>query len=74
MSDRDAHTYTTPDGETHPMPEHRCSDGWIGEDLDGRPRPCPVCRGHLRRRRGEDREHGLTGYTAARPSPHGATS
>lgn len=29
-----------------------CVDGWAGEDLDGRPRPCPVCRPHLERGRG----------------------
>jgi hypothetical protein len=23
---------------------HRCHDGWVGEDADGRPRPCPQCR------------------------------
>lgn len=22
-----------------------CSDGWIGEDAEGRPIPCPACRG-----------------------------
>lgn len=21
-----------------------CRDGWVGEDLDGRPFPCPTCR------------------------------
>jgi hypothetical protein len=30
--------------------DHLCVDGWIGEDQDGRPRPCPTCRGHLARR------------------------
>ncbi len=29
---------------------HRgCIDGWLGEDNEGRPRPCLVCRSHLRR-------------------------
>lgn len=25
----------------------RCTDGWLGEDEDGRPVPCRVCRPHL---------------------------
>lgn len=27
--------------------ETRCTDGWLGEDLEGRPVPCPVCKQHL---------------------------
>jgi hypothetical protein len=44
-------TYRTADGELYPMPaEHACEDGWLGDDpLTGRPRPCLVCRPHLRR-------------------------
>jgi hypothetical protein len=61
-------TYTTPDGEQHLVDDHVCEDGWIGENLDGRPKPCPACRGHLRRRHAD--ELGLSGYTPTRPSPH----
>lgn len=25
----------------------RCKSGWLGDDLDGRPVPCLVCRPHL---------------------------
>lgn len=28
-----------------------CRDGWLGEDDQGRPVPCPRCRGHLDQRR-----------------------
>jgi len=24
--------------------QHVCQDGWVGEDQDGRPWPCPICR------------------------------
>ncbi|WP_157514994.1 hypothetical protein [Nocardioides sp. J54] len=27
----------------------RCRDGWLGEDLQGRPVPCLQCRPHLLR-------------------------
>jgi hypothetical protein len=42
------------DVEAAPMHEPDCT-GWLGEDLDGRPRPCPICkpdvvRRHRRRR------------------------
>jgi hypothetical protein len=59
------------DGDLYPVPvEHACESGWLGEDEQGRPRPCPVCRAHLRRRRGDDvAGAGLTGYLAAR-DPH----
>jgi hypothetical protein len=61
------------DGDLYPAPaQHSCEDGWLGEDVDGRPRPCPVCRGHLRRRRGVD---GLSGWTSKRDlSGHGRSS
>lgn len=38
-----------PDGDLVPEPDepHRCADGWLGEDSEGRPRPCPECRPHL---------------------------
>lgn len=26
-----------------------CTGGWLGEDLEGRPRPCPQCRPYLQR-------------------------
>jgi hypothetical protein len=26
---------------------HRCAFGWLGEDSEGRPDPCPTCRPHL---------------------------
>lgn len=26
----------------------RCRNGWLGDDLDGRPVPCLQCRPHLR--------------------------
>lgn len=29
--------------------EHQCDQGWLGEDHDGRPIPCLVCRPHLRK-------------------------
>jgi hypothetical protein len=59
-------TYRDRDGDLYPLTEeHSCEDGWLGEDHDGRPRPCPICRDHLRRRRGED---GLSGWTAKKDS------
>lgn len=27
--------------------DQACTGGWVGEDDDGRPRPCPTCRPHL---------------------------
>lgn len=27
--------------------DQRCRRGWLGEDEQGRPRPCPTCRPHL---------------------------
>jgi hypothetical protein len=33
----------TPEDD-HP---YGCEDGWLGEDAQGRPRPCPVCRPHI---------------------------
>lgn len=32
--------------DTHPP----CVDGWLGEDDQGRPRPCLTCRPHLKAR------------------------
>lgn len=31
-----------------------CSYGWLPSDSEGRPRPCPLCKPHLTRRRGRD--------------------
>ena len=25
-------------------PEHHCTKGWLGDDEQGRPTPCPRCR------------------------------
>lgn len=36
-------TSTAPSGGHDP----RCRRGWLGEDLDGRPVPCLICRPHL---------------------------
>lgn len=33
------------------LPPHDCVEGWLGEDEEGRPQPCPRCRPHLVRRR-----------------------
>ncbi|NED96467.1 hypothetical protein G1H11_14245 [Phytoactinopolyspora alkaliphila] len=39
------------DGDLYPdTDDHVCKDGWLGEDHDGRPAPCPRCRPHLHRR------------------------
>lgn len=35
-----------------PCPDQRCSGGWLGEDEDGRPIPCPRCRSNVRTLRG----------------------
>jgi hypothetical protein len=34
----------------------QCVDGWLGEDAEGRPQPCPVCKPHLARFRRRLRE------------------
>lgn len=31
-----------------PWHDPRCRDGWLGENADGKPIPCYVCRPHLR--------------------------
>lgn len=28
-------------------PEHVCQNGYLGEDHEGRPRPCPICKPNL---------------------------
>lgn len=38
--------------------EHDCVDGWVGEDAEGRPRPCPICKSHVARLRRRLRRHG----------------
>lgn len=43
MAERE--TYRTPDGDEHLVPEHECDDGWISHDP---PKPCEVCKPHLR--------------------------
>lgn len=61
VTDTERETYTAADGEQDVLPvEHECADGWLGEDGDGRPRPCPVCRPHVARgrRRLRDRLEG----------------
>lgn len=36
------------DDTTEPAPhDPQCRSGWLGEDLDGRPIPCLICRPHL---------------------------
>lgn len=30
---------------------HLCVAGWLGEDAEGRPRPCRTCKPHLTRPR-----------------------
>lgn len=44
--------------EDEPMlPTHACSAGFLGEDLDGRLIPCPVCKpGLIERLRKQRRE------------------
>lgn len=35
--------------QAEPEPErHLCNGGWLGEDEQGRPRPCSSCKPHLR--------------------------
>lgn len=37
----------------HPaLRDHHCSAGWLGEDDDGRPIPCLICRPHLTNMKG----------------------
>lgn len=33
-----------PDDESAPWHDPRCQGGWLGEDDEVRPIPCPVCR------------------------------
>ncbi|MFD3431130.1 hypothetical protein [Nocardia fluminea] len=33
-----------PDDESAPWHDPRCRSGWLGEDDELRPIPCPVCR------------------------------
>lgn len=47
--------------------------GWRGEDHAGRPRPCLICRPHLRRRRPGPDEPIPGGWTA-KPIPHTTTT
>lgn len=35
-------------GEPDPAPDCGCTDGWLGEDDEGRPRPCYECKPSLR--------------------------
>jgi hypothetical protein len=30
-----------------PRPAHHCVLGWVGEDAEGRPVPCLICRPHV---------------------------
>lgn len=49
--DRTGEPYDEP-GVAAPRPhEARCRSGWLGEDAEGRPVPCTVCRPHLRKER-----------------------
>jgi hypothetical protein len=34
-----------------PTSRHDCTRGWVGEDHDGRPVPCFICKPYLTRRR-----------------------
>jgi hypothetical protein len=45
---------------------HRCTDGWLGEDLQGRPIPCQVCRRSTVERRAQLRRRLADGGGAAR--------
>ncbi|MBX9147751.1 hypothetical protein [Rhodococcus qingshengii] len=36
----------TDTASTEPLP-HECDNGWLGEDEQGRPRPCLRCRPNL---------------------------
>lgn len=47
IRDRDGSLIDVPEPEP---PRHSCTAGWLGEDDEGRPRPCPRCRPHLIRR------------------------
>jgi hypothetical protein len=35
------------DNSTEQPHDPRCRRGWLGEDIDGRPVPCIICRPHL---------------------------
>lgn len=39
----------TLDRSGDPVLDHDCRRGWLGEDDEGRPIPCLVCRPHLSR-------------------------
>jgi hypothetical protein len=30
--------------EGRPSRPHRCRDGWLDDDAEGRPTPCPICK------------------------------
>lgn len=39
-----------PEELLEPPPIHRCNDGWLDDDAEGRPTPCGVCRAPTVRR------------------------
>lgn len=39
-----------PEDGSAPWHDPRCRDRWLGEDEEGRPIPCPVCKPHTIRR------------------------
>lgn len=41
---------TVPPARASAPHDSRCRRGWLGEDPEGRPIPCPHCRPHLRDR------------------------
>lgn len=49
-----------PDDQPAAEPDrHSCNGGWLGEDDEGRPRPCLICRPNLARHRGQECPCGL---------------
>lgn len=64
--DRTGELIDDADTDTLPPPyrghDPRCRDGWLGEDPDGRIRPCLTCRPHLAHR-DERLRHQLQGPT-----------
>lgn len=42
-----------PEDDSAPWHDPRCRNRWLGEDDEGRPIPCPVCKPHTAGRRAE---------------------
>jgi len=44
---REAEAAAQAEADAAPRHGRDCADGWLGEDDQGRPRPCLACRPHL---------------------------